>query len=111
MSVRVTDHTVSFENIATQKANVFLRLMAEEIVSISEPSTPKKVGNLRRDVLKQVLGLRGKVEWRKRYALIQEKKQFRNYTTAGTGPHYAENAVFEAIKRVDSIARRSGLTT
>lgn len=111
MSVRVTDHTVSVEQSITQKANVFLRLLADEIVSISEPNTPKKQGNLRRDVLREVLGLRGKVKWMKNYASIQETKQFRNYTTPGTGPHFAENAVNEAIKRVDTIARRAGLST
>lgn len=111
MSVRVTDHTVSIEQSITQKANVFLRLVADEIVSISEPNTPKKQGNLRRDVLREVLGLRGKVKWMKNYASIQEKKQFRNYTTPGTGPHFAENAVNEVVKRVDTIARRAGLST
>lgn len=111
MSVKVTDHTVSVEQNISQKANVFLRLMAEEIVNISEPKTPKKLGNLRRDVIKSVLALKATIAWRKKYASVQEEKQFRNYTTPGTGPHYARNAVNEAIKRVDSIARRAGLST
>jgi hypothetical protein len=109
MAVKVTDNTVNIKMDLTQKANIFLRLFADEIVTLSEPNTPKKQGNLRRDVLKSVLGLKGTVKWQKRYAAIQEKKQFRNYTTPGTGPHYARNAVNSALSRVNVIARRAGL--
>lgn len=109
MSVRVTDNTSSVFGKIQQGGSLFLRMMAEQIVSISEPNTPKKEGFLRRDVIKQVLGLHGKVIWTKKYAIYQEEKQFANYTTPGTGPHFAKNAVNEAIKDTATVAKKSGL--
>ena len=109
MSVKITDNTHNVENMITQKGNIFLRLFAEDVVKISEPNTPKKVGNLRRDVLKEVLGLAGKIKWVKEYVGYQEKKQFKHYTTPGTGPHFAENAIDSAISKQDATMRRAGL--
>ena len=109
MSVTITDHSVSIEQDLTVKASVFLRAMADVIVDISTPKTPKDSGRLRADVLRQVLGLNGKLKWMKKYAGIQEVKQFRNYTTAGTGPHYAENAVKEGVRRTNTVAKKAGL--
>lgn len=108
MSVRVTDNTGAVRNETEQKASIFLRMVAEDIVN-DDKGTPKKEGGLRRDVLKQVLGLRGKVEWRKRYAARQEDTQFKNYTTPGTGPHFAENAVKKVVDKTGVLAKRSGL--
>lgn len=107
MSVKIVDNTASIESNIQQKASIFLRTMADEIVSISSPRTPMKSGHLRREILKQVLGLRGTVKWSVNYAIYQEEKQFKNYTVAGTGPHFAENAVMAAIENTDTIARRT----
>lgn len=60
-------------------------------------------------MLKQVLGLHGKVIWGKNYAGFQERKQYQNYTTAGTGPHFAENAVRTVAARADEHFRRAKL--
>lgn len=109
MSYTIKDHTPAFDQQTTQKASIFLRTMAETIVNIAQPRTPMDKGNLRRDVVKSVLGLSGKIKWGKNYAAIQETKQHKRYTTAGTGPHYARNAVNEGVKQTDSIARRVGL--
>ena len=108
-NVKVTDNTNKVINDVKVKANVFLRLMADEIVKISKPKTPKDTNRLRSDILKQVLGLKGKIKWQKNYAGFQETKQFKNYTTPGTGPHYAENAVHKAVKNTSTIARKAGL--
>jgi len=109
VSYRIEDNTKIVENNIDQKASIFLRVVAENIINISTPKTPKDTGRLRMDVIKQVLGLNGKVVWGKRYAGIQETKQFRNYTTPGTGPHYAENAVIKVVELTSKIAKQAGL--
>ena len=42
MSVKVIDKTASVEQDLTQKSNIFLRLMTNEVVKIANPNTPKK---------------------------------------------------------------------
>lgn len=109
MRVHTTDNTGQVEQEILLKASLFLRVIADEIVKISEPHTPKKSGRLRMDTNRSVQGLHGRVKWGKNYAIYQETKQFKNYTTPGTGPHYAENAVKEAVKQTGWIARKVGL--
>lgn len=109
MSYSFTDNTKKIEDDISIKASVFLRKLCDEVISIAEPNTPKDRGNLRADVIKQVLGLKSIISWGKNYAIYQETKQFKNYTTPGTGPHFAENAVNEAIKKSDRIAKSAGL--
>lgn len=109
MGVIITDYTARVKEITQQKASLFLRTMADEIINISTPKTPKKTGRLRMDILRQVLGLKGKVQWGKNYAIYQETKQFKNYTTPGTGPHFAEEGVKEGMDRTASVAKKSGL--
>lgn len=109
MSVKITDNTAHLESDLTVKASIFLRLAAEAITVASYPKTPKKTGRMRNDVLKQVLGLNAKVVWTKNYAIYQEEKQFKNYTTPGTGPHYARNAVHQIVSNATQVARQAGL--
>lgn len=109
MSYTLKDNTLAIENTTTQKANIFLRLFAEAVVKTSTPRTPKKTGRLRADVLKQVLGLSGKIKWMKDYAIYQETKQYRNYTTPGTGPHFAEKSVKQTVNETQRIAKQAGL--
>ncbi len=107
--MKVTDYTGEIKNSVLQRASLFLRLMTNEMTLLSEPKTPKKTGRLRMDVLKQVLGLNGKVVWGKKYAAILEEKQFRNYTTPGTNKDYAKNAAKLLPIKTESVARRAGL--
>lgn len=109
MSVTYTDNTAKIEADITQKSSLFLRLMTNEVIKISTPKTPKKTGRLRNDVLKRVLGLRGKIVWGKKYAIYQESKQYQNYTTPGTGSGFAKNSVSEAISLTSKILRMAGL--
>lgn len=109
MAVKITDHTGEVKNSLDQKANIFLRLFAEAVVLEAEPNTPQKLGNLRRDVVKSVLGLQGKIAWGKNYAKFQETKQYRRYTTPGTGPHFAENAIKAMIRKSGDIGKKAGL--
>lgn len=108
MSYKSTDNTATVEQNITQKASLFLRFFENEVVKISLPKTPKKTNRLRLDILKQVLGLKGKIAWGKKYAVFQETKQFKNYSTPGTGPHFAENAIMKAVKLTGQIAKKAG---
>ncbi|MFA9228861.1 MAG: hypothetical protein ACEQR7_10625 [Agathobacter rectalis] len=107
--VRITDNTLHVGSDIAQKASIFLRTAAERIVIESTPNTPLKTSRLRNDILKQALGLNAKITWSKKYAAFQEEKQYAHYTTAGTGPHYALNAVKKIVADTMSIARSVGL--
>lgn len=109
MAYKITDNTNNVKNGLRQKSSLFLRTFAEQVVVASTPKTPRKTGRLRADVLKQVLGLSGKIVWGKNYAGRQESTQFRNYTTPGTGPHFAEDAINKMVRETESIARKVGL--
>ena len=109
MSVRITDNTPQIKSMFSIKASIFLRRMADQIVKISTPKTPKKTGDLRRGVVKQVLGLKGTIKWGKNYAVHQETKKFRNYTTPGTGPNFAVDAVKKGANKTSAVARSVGL--
>lgn len=109
MSVNIKDNTSSITLMSIRNANLSLRFMLEDIEKISTPVTPKKEGNLRRDILKTVLGLKGTIKWLKDYAVFQEVKQFKNYTTPGTGPHYAENSVVKVASKSDVYFKKAGL--
>jgi hypothetical protein len=109
MNVKYTDNTNQANNTILINASVFLRSMADKMIEISTPNTPKNRGNLRQDILKQVVGLNGKVKWGKNYAVFQEEKQFSNYTTAGTGPHFALNSAKKLPGETQSIAKKVGL--
>lgn len=93
------------DNTSDTKAKVKVQLSAgmrrllNGIHETANPKTPKEFGDLRRNVLKQVLGLTGIIQWRQKYALPQEEKQFVNYTTPGTGPHFARDAVRSEVKK------------
>lgn len=116
MGFTAHDNTGPIYNQTKQRASIFLRTAAEQIVQSSTPGTPRKQGNLRQDVLKVVSGLKGRVEWRKGYAEYQERgsrkdgsRRVRNYTTPGTGPHYAQNAVERIVGLTANIARLAHL--
>lgn len=109
MSVRVTDNTARIITDTSLGANLALRFMLDDIDRIANPKTPKKEGDLRSGITKTVLGLKGKIAWNKSYAAIQENNQFVNYTTPGTGPHFAENAVKKVLSDSESYFRKARL--
>jgi len=109
MSVRVKDYTNRVILDTSRKSSLALRFMTDSIQDASLPKTPKDKGNLRQNVLKTVIGLRGTIKWGQKYASILENKQFANYTTAGTGPHYAENAVMKVVRNPSESFRKAGL--
>lgn len=111
MSVKVTDNTPRVITQQQQGTRVFLRMAAEEIVRVARPKTPKLKGNLRSDVnIIPKGGTSIEVVWNKEYAQYQERGKrrdgshvVRRYTTGGTGPHFAENAVKEVVKKTSEI--------
>lgn len=109
MSVTIQDNTSIVKGTIKQRLNLFLRFFAEDVVNTAEPNTPSDTGRMKKDVLKQVLGLSGKIKWNKNYAVFQETKQYKHYTKAGTGPHFAENAIQSTLRNAQSIAKKVGL--
>jgi hypothetical protein len=112
MPVRVQDNSLRVITDMHRGVNLALRFMLDDIDRTASPKTPKKEGSLRGDVLKRVLGLAGEIVWLKGYAAAQEVgttrgSPIRNYTTPGTGAHYAENAVIEVAKRADTHFRKA----
>lgn len=99
MPVKFHDNTDAFKAREKVRLSVGLRKLLDGIQRKAEPNTPREFGDLRRNVRKQVLGLSAIIQWRQQYAAIQEEKQFKHYTTPGTGPHFARDAVHGEVKR------------
>jgi hypothetical protein len=134
MSVSVTNDLPLFKAKVEAALPVALRLMLDAIDVAAEPFTPMDTGNLRQNKLKQVLGTHAVIAWVQRYAGAQEaghmtvKKArpvklrdgswitlkpgvhtFKNYTTKGTGPGFAEKGVKTALLGAEPIFRKAGL--
>ena len=102
-SVDIKDNSVRVLASANQRSSLSLRLILDAIEREARPNTPKELGDLRNNVTKQVLGNKASIKWGQRYAVYQEEKQHKNYTTPGTGPHFARNAVKKVLAELDSI--------
>jgi hypothetical protein len=110
MSVRVTSNRLLNEMEVKNRTGLALRFMLDAIQEQATPFTPKRLGNLRADVVKQVVGTRGMIGWEKKYAGRMEKDEtIVHYTTPGTGPHYAENAVKIVTEKAPLYFRKAGL--
>lgn len=87
-----------------------MRQMIEDIHRVSRPKTPMLTGDLRKDVKKTISKLgntvRGTIEWARPYAWYQERGYtsgpVRNYTTPGTGKHFAA----KSVKQVTSSSKK-----
>lgn len=116
MSVKVTDYGGKVSLQINGNAAIFLRYFMDDVDKRAFPITPKKEGRLRESPMKQVLGLHGRMEWKKVYALPQEAgvirgHPVRHYTTPGTGPHFAEKAVKAAVQAAETTMRKARLLT
>lgn len=113
MSVKVVDNHSKISIDTQRKAATALRFIGDDVLRRSTPITPKRRGNLRRDTLVQVLGLSAKIKWGKNYAIYQERGVgrgvIRNYTTPGTGPHFAEKSVKGAVDGANAQFKKAGL--
>lgn len=88
----------------------FIRLYKRNVVDI----TPKKTGALRRSIITQALGNRAQIAWRMSYAKAQDDGGhngyiYRNYTTPGTGPHFATTAFRMTTAQMPAVYRELGL--
>lgn len=89
----------------------FVRLFKKNVVAI----TPRKSGALRRSIITQAMGSRAQIGWRMPYAGAQEAgghngATYKNYTTPGTGPHFARIALRATVAQMPAIMRQLGLT-
>lgn len=79
-------------------------------------ATPAKTFALRRSIITRQSGNTGEVSWRLPYAVAQNRGYsddgiyYQKYTTAGTGPGFAEAAADWAKSKMPQILRESGLT-
>lgn len=109
MSVKITDNTVEIVRAADVAQNVFIRNAGTFMIDTARPITPYKKGYLSRSPVVQVLGKSGKVRWIKEYAAPQEVGRIkgsviRNYTTPGTGAHFAERAAKKTVEATSKLA-------
>lgn len=109
MSVKFQSNIPYLKSANERNLSLALRFMTDAITEEAYYKTPKRKGNLRNDVLKQVLGKHGIIIWQKEYARRQEERLHQNYTTPGTGPHFAENAVKKVVERSDQYFRKAGI--
>lgn len=108
----------------------FIRRFKRNAVAI----TPKKSGALRRSLITRQLGNTAEISWRSAYAgaqnqgshTVREKRvvnidgkfvtlmpgiyHYRNYTTPGTGPHFANIAFTQTQTEMPEVLRALGLT-
>lgn len=117
MSVKVVDNTLALKTKTQQSAALSLRFMTDAIVSTSKPRTPQgDTRFLRQNVLKQVLGLHATVLWAVAYAQYQERGArkdgshvVKNYSTSGTGAHFAETAVDKVVASAEQYFKEAQL--
>lgn len=116
MSVKITDNTPRLLTNSQRVANLAVRFAADDVLKFARKKTPysgsiksqggKSLtggGHLRDDTVIKVNGGKARIKWGAHYAAIQEDgvtwgKKIKNYTTPGTGAHYAENAIDKVDK-------------
>lgn len=89
----------------------FVSLYKRNVVNL----TPRDSGALRRSIITQAIGTRAQIGWRSAYAKIQNQPEdygvvYKNYTTAGTGSHFAEKAFRTTTAQMPQVLRQLGLT-
>lgn len=127
------DHTAGNNMLLIRGATMlpaeFIRIYKKNVVKI----TPMKSGALRRSIITQSLGNEANISWRSAYAGAQNEGghtvaetrrvnidgrfvtlkpgfyRYRKYTTAGTGPHFANIAYQETVREMPAAARALGL--
>lgn len=119
MAVQKTDNTLSVVNQIDNGIGLTIRMMLEDIYAGATPYTPRKTGDLRNRVLRQMDGnYRGTITWETPYAGVQEQgfRQGKNgiipfvhYTTPNTGPNYARDAVIDTAVRLPEYLDKVGI--
>lgn len=122
MSVRVINKTTTVKSNIQSGISLAIRLMLDDVHKNSVLKTPMAdTHDLRNRVRKVMVSQnKGFIEWMVHYANVQEKGWrydprtgkkviFRNYTTPGTGAHFAENAVKMTMQNFQKFLKLGGL--
>lgn len=107
MAVKIKDDMPAIGAKMSANIPIALRYILQDIHRTANPITPKDTGDLRMNVLKEVSGTRGKIVWQQKYAIYQGRKQFRNYTTPGTGPNFDVIAITKVVPSFKSYLERA----
>lgn len=111
MSVKITDNTASTKSNIDRQTALLVRMAMDSVIKHSTPKTPKKDGNLRRNIKKMVSGKKGVLSWEADYAKYQERGfttgKVRKYTTAGTGKGFAQYGIDQMLKEFPVIATKA----
>jgi hypothetical protein len=115
MSVKVIDYHPILKLKSKINGQTAVRLALQDVERYARKITPYSGGgkgsHLRDSTFISVFGTKGQIVWNKHYAESQERgfsksgKKFVNYTTPGTGPHYAEKSIEEVSKHIDKYFR------
>lgn len=112
MSTIVEDHFPRFSSNVARVLDEGLGEMASDILITARVVTPFDKGQLRADSDVHKMGaLNWRVRYHKEYALVQEQghaggRQFRNYTTAGTGAGYLKKSGDKINKKAISLLKK-----
>ncbi len=111
MSVKITDNTPLLKSKNVRAINLAIRLAMDDIDREAFRNTPKDKGELRKNIRKQVGQTSGTMTWASDYAAFQERGYssgpIRKYTTSGTGPNFAKNAVAKVASKFPGMYFRS----
>lgn len=93
---------------------VVIRSALEDFKRQSTPITPLKEGPLRKNVRISVIGHRGTIHWKQKYAWYQERGYtngpVRKYTTPGTGKHFVKRTAAAIMKQYKKYFRKARLS-
>lgn len=117
MSYRFQSNMLKVDADTKRNISLAVRYTLDDIQKTSKEKTPKRLGDLRKNVVKKVFGTKGSIVWQQKYAAYQEAgarkdgtHRVSNYTTPGTGPHFADDAVKEVMtERVKIHLRTAGV--
>jgi hypothetical protein len=115
MSVKIVDHSARIIANMQAQSSVAVRTALEDVKRISTPKTPRaSTQQLRNNILIRVIGGRGSIKWGEQYAQYQERgkrkdgsRRVINYTTGGTGKHFAQNAIAQVSKKIPSYMKKA----
>lgn len=107
MAVRIQSNVPQIITQTDLGMEFAIRLALDDIQRTARPMTPMKTGELRSSSV--IRANEGVVNWTADHAGILENKEFSNYTTPGTGPHFAERAVRQVEQRFDQHLRAAGV--
>lgn len=106
MGVKITDNSALTKFKVESDIMVINRFIIEDIHFKSSPATPMKTGDLRLKVDKTTEGKKSVIRWLSPYSAIQENVHFKNYSTPGTGPHFARDSVKSTMNNLNEQIRK-----